>query len=432
MENPPIETLMAKYCQPAILMRRPYPPLDLPCRNSHLGGRPSLPGELEWPRTDSGTPLHFLAQIDCSELPPTAGVLPDSGILFFFARVDDEMLWGEDDEPARDYCRVLFTAALGEGPVDPPEDLPAIMGGLSGSAFENFRLPGEAAARLYPTWQVEFHAINSWPDASAFEWIADPALRQDPKARAEAHERAQAYQNAVNERRTAQANRLLGTPVKDEARWNQRFGDHTAFPLPEASADHPFPELWIFIDRIARNLVAKTVKREKWWRPAATAGLTPPELQKIRAAALTWIREAAKHPLTAAPGRETALAFGAWLQSLAAESLLHNSMARHALRRGMPSAIQYLAAVPAAAAQIPRAYFLQTEDHRALHQMLGNAGATQTARRFERDEILLLQLESDYGVDFMFCDCGEAAFWIPKDDLAARRFERVFATTAGG
>jgi uncharacterized protein YwqG len=46
--------------------------------------------------------------------------------------------------------------------------------------------------------------------------------------------------------------------------------------------------------------------------------------------------------------------------------------------------------------------------------------------------VLLLQLNSDYGVNFMFCDVGEVEFWIDKRDLAARRFDKVSATTCGG
>jgi uncharacterized protein YwqG len=46
--------------------------------------------------------------------------------------------------------------------------------------------------------------------------------------------------------------------------------------------------------------------------------------------------------------------------------------------------------------------------------------------------VLLLQLNSDYGVNFMFCDVGEVEFWIDKRDLVARRFDKVFATTCGG
>ena len=69
---------------------------------------------------------------------------------------------------------------------------------------------------------------------------------------------------------------------------------------------------------------------------------------------------------------------------------------------------------------------------RLLRDMLGNAGSTQQARSVNRDEVLLLQLNSDYGVNFMFCDVGEVEFWIDKRDLASRRFDRVSASTCGG
>src|SRR5215467_1666014 len=70
---------------------------------SRLGGLPALPADLAWPRHgESGAPLHFLAQVDLSRLPPTpldgaanAASLPNSGLLFFFADMVEEMLWNE-------------------------------------------------------------------------------------------------------------------------------------------------------------------------------------------------------------------------------------------------------------------------------------------------------------------------------------------------
>lgn len=68
---------------------------------SRLGGLPSLPDHIEWPRqTVSGTPLHFLAQIDPSTpLDPAIDDvrLPSHGMLFFFADIEEEMLWGFED-----------------------------------------------------------------------------------------------------------------------------------------------------------------------------------------------------------------------------------------------------------------------------------------------------------------------------------------------
>jgi hypothetical protein len=68
---------------------------------SRLGGLPSLPDHIEWPRqTASGTPLHFRAQSDPSTpLDPAIDDvrLPSHGMLFFFADIEEEMLWGFDD-----------------------------------------------------------------------------------------------------------------------------------------------------------------------------------------------------------------------------------------------------------------------------------------------------------------------------------------------
>jgi len=97
-----------------------------------LGGLPTLPLGTEWPRHGlTGTPLHFLAQIDFSQLPltpledvPSAAVLPRRGFLFFFADMVEEMLWANNDG-AFATTRVIFTDA-GGAERTPPEDTPDI------------------------------------------------------------------------------------------------------------------------------------------------------------------------------------------------------------------------------------------------------------------------------------------------------------------
>ncbi len=46
--------------------------------------------------------------------------------------------------------------------------------------------------------------------------------------------------------------------------------------------------------------------------------------------------------------------------------------------------------------------------------------------------IRLLQLDSDYALEMMFCDVGIVDFWIAPEDLKAGRWERAWAATAGG
>lgn len=46
--------------------------------------------------------------------------------------------------------------------------------------------------------------------------------------------------------------------------------------------------------------------------------------------------------------------------------------------------------------------------------------------------VRLAQFDSDYGLGMMFCDVGIVDFWIDTNDLAAGRWDRAWAATAGG
>src|SRR3546814_12617454 len=61
------------------------PPRDAISTNSWLGGRPRLAAGMEWPRIDD-QPADFLAQIDCTDLPPDlwGGLGPPEGAPAFF------------------------------------------------------------------------------------------------------------------------------------------------------------------------------------------------------------------------------------------------------------------------------------------------------------------------------------------------------------
>src|SRR3546814_21102442 len=61
------------------------PPRDAISTNSWLGGRPRLAAGMEWPRIDD-QPADFLAQIDCTALPPDlwGGLGPREGAPAFF------------------------------------------------------------------------------------------------------------------------------------------------------------------------------------------------------------------------------------------------------------------------------------------------------------------------------------------------------------
>ena len=64
------------------------------------------------------------------------------------------------------------------------------------------------------------------------------------------------------------------------------------------------------------------------------------------------------------------------------------------------------------------------------HLMLGPAQCKTNSRA--GSGIRLLGLDSDNDLGMMCCDCGVLEYWIKPEDLAARRFDRATAQTAGG
>ena len=99
--DPQFDAMLEEVREPAIWPRR----TETAVSASKLGGLPQLPSGIAWPRHGkTGLPVHFLAQIDLGRLPktPLPGArsdhrLPDGGALFFFADMEEEMLWGFDD-----------------------------------------------------------------------------------------------------------------------------------------------------------------------------------------------------------------------------------------------------------------------------------------------------------------------------------------------
>jgi uncharacterized protein YwqG len=152
---------LKKQRAPAIWFRRRIRKGSL----SKLGGLPALPPGVEWPRQgQTRTPLHFLAQIDLSHLPPTplertrrAPSLPKSGLLFFFADMVEEMLWGENGGPFAT-TRVIFTDHAG-AEREPPDDIPDILHAF-GKIDGGFR----TGIKVYPDAALEPHAIDTFGD----------------------------------------------------------------------------------------------------------------------------------------------------------------------------------------------------------------------------------------------------------------------------
>lgn len=82
------ENVITKGLEPAVDLI-PGKPVKrkLPAGRSKFGGEPDLHDPSDWPREPAGRPLHFLAQIRLSDLPPrhiSRSVLPAQGWLWFW------------------------------------------------------------------------------------------------------------------------------------------------------------------------------------------------------------------------------------------------------------------------------------------------------------------------------------------------------------
>ena len=436
MNDKNISTFLEQVRLPAIMLHRPYPPTRFPETNSYLGGLPALPPGFGWPRADDGTPLHFLAQIDCADLPLMESLMPKNGVFFFFALIDEEMSWAGGGDNQRDKTRILFAPVAGHEPATQPFDLPAIQGGHS-NRDRYQKVEGDKQFIAYPRWPIVAYEVGAWPDESALDDVPF------------------GYQDAVNRARCAEAVRATGLPTETGLR--PRWGKSDYHPKNGLPFDgkSKFPQSWSMIDRVSRylaNWARNCIEKEAARKPEEKAyhfnDLS--QLAKIRDDSLDWVAAGSEADWERRPDEERAKRFHVWLSELGKyEDSQVQSAVGVALKFGMNSAIKHAASSSKAARLIPAQFYadsqfehLPTYQRRDItsgvwsiggeyHQMLANAGSSQEARGFERDDVLMLKLVSDSGVDFMFCDCGEIEFWISKRDLAEQRFESAWAATCG-
>jgi uncharacterized protein YwqG len=149
--------------------------------SSRLGGLPTLPLDVEWPRQrQSGTPLHFLAQIDLSHLPPTplenaanTPCLPRAGFLFFFADMVEEMLWGDNGGPFVT-TRVIFTDHAAPER-SPPDDTPDI-----GHPFGEKRSQYTSGKIAFDRAAQEPHVIETFAETISIPDDVVGAAAEDP------------------------------------------------------------------------------------------------------------------------------------------------------------------------------------------------------------------------------------------------------------
>jgi len=279
--------------------------------------------------------------------------------------------------------------------------------------------------------------ISSWPDLDALPPDLKNALRETQHSDTiDNTSLADLYARKLTVARIAEARRATGLSTvnpRKQPNWiGDIYGSGDASRSVASSASPQFPQLWVMADRIARYIAKQAQERVRHDASGA--------FRRIQWEAMSWIRYASTSGLNDIPDPDEQAQFSAWLGALfRSEDVSTQTIAQNAARLGMENVmVQYLGDAPDAARRVPARYYEDLRishpwrSKRHYHQMLGNAPSSQKARSVERNDVLLLQLQSDDGVGFMFCDLGEVEFWIDRDDLAARRFDRARAATCGG
>lgn len=397
MDEAEVAATLAAARRPALLLRR-VDPLHPPAARSRLGGLPCLPASVPWPRhRRTGLPLHFLAQIDLQELPDLDGTspLPRTGTLLFFADLDEDRVYNPGDGSSR----VVHTDLLApEHPL--PDDLPPIDHGA--------RPPNRPAPRAFDPWPVTAHPVDTWP----IDELPDlPTSRREyTTAARDACERA--LSDLLPDKRPLPA---AATSSPEEGfPWTPALRDALCAALRR---DHDTRR-----DDLQRSLSYLPADNPR--RAHVEAGLTALDNQDTALAALL-------RPPGAPLSPDDVAAWTTWLKThpqrahveqllrSTAATVVRRSILAPALRDGLPPAL-----VEATAARLAPTL------GDAQHLMLGSA--QHKTNSTAGVGVRLLCLDSDYGLDFMFCDCGVIEFWMDPEDLRAGRWERAVAYTAGG
>ncbi|HBS54837.1 MAG TPA: hypothetical protein DEA38_03800 [Stenotrophomonas sp.] len=429
-----LEAFFATQRTPAIVLQRFYPPSAFPKVRSRLGGLPQLPDDLEWPVGESygeQAPMHFLAQIDCAELPRVDTDMPEQGVLFFFAMNDEEQIWDTDEPQQR--VRVLYAreVAVDQEVRALPEGMrPILDEGPSEYAYRNpaWLLPDEEGPRVHVQWPLVARRMDTWPD-----YLELPPGEEDTPY-------YDVYPSRLSEMRLGAAVAATGLfPRADAAtEWERSTSLDWTFPVQWLRYQNDFPQVGIIIDRLARVIGNE--------RRRGTRGEV--DYADVRA----WVERAARIGWDEAPDDATREAFREWIvghisDELGGLTLTDLDMGR-AFTKGLLAAVAYAAGSPVAAARIPAMMYRSMQDEHLpfdessrtlpdgrkrcaetrVHQMLGHVPRLHDVVpevEGEGGEVCLLQLACDPAIELVFGDCGQATFWLSREDLRNRRFDRV-------
>lgn len=444
-----ITDLIADRAQDSILLNRLWPPGAAVTTNSWLGGLPCLPPDMDWPRSaETDLPQHFLAQVDCADLPTLNGTspLPRNGLLLFFSDLDEERLEANHS--------VLFVPHSRQSvpPRALPDDLPEIdhQGGQPNSLTDN---PG---LRSFPRWPVLPTAVKIWGGQET----AEPKTRDRDYLRLSraAHDASLAAVMpppvaseplgsifTSRHRKDADGNTIL-TPEGKAIPYT--IFDPTAlpdgFPFCGTGIDAFVTRLQQQATRAARRAASERSLIDAKWndteekraRKRAEADQADARAQATAALATDARAVLGTLPALGPVPQERVTRLHGWLSGLLDQPRNLMGNLQTAVSDSLLDLARSAVTDPALAAILPDRVFaahatsLLPSPRHAQHLMLGPAQTKTNSTAMSG--IRLLCLDSDYGPGMMYCDGGVLEYWISPEDLAARRFDRVRAETAGG
>jgi hypothetical protein len=438
------DKVFRRYRRDAVLLHPPYPPHAGRPTNSKFGGLPNLPAHYDWPRTPNGTPLHFLAQIDCADIGfPTP--LPERGVLFFFGRDDIEQNWRNDD-PARN-CRVIYAldAFAATAPREVPADLESIRGPYRTDAWREFLLERESGPNVHVEWPIEPLPIDSWPCvppdapsplASSFAAAARHVLGLKSGPQRVTWQKAEAERRRYKEQHDQLRANAFTSVTGERSEYDPNDHDHdqraarAVFFHADEGPD-AYPQYWITI-----HYAARAVLRRPGRMISGADG--DPELRKAQviSTAEEWLRRPNEIGPDAPVSEEDRSAFRAWLTS--GPSRFENSprFPPDVIVLSLVATIRSWAGNPRRAALLPPHVYEIMRVHLSVFvygvvhfsQMFGHAPSVQEPLHPDDPTVCLLNLESDHTLAWSFGGAGNCTFWITPEDLTRRDFSKVWGT----
>ena len=407
----PFEKLRDRYITNAIALVRPYPPHRGHSGRSHVGGLPDLPADLQWPRNSRGEALHFLAQVDLSELPPGSDrpvELPREGTLLFFAPMGG-MLAFDDRNPVR----LIYDSDSSGVRAQAPDDLAPV----DRAWDRNFADEVEPTPSIFPEWPWLLAGIKSLPDTTAFGINS-----RGQECYREYDEQLQAFRAAEIERATGLAAAKddhwpdLGIYVENR----QHRGPYQLLPFERSG----FPWTARGIVLVCRGILSRFAGSDLDVGPLSE-----------------WLSRAESQPDAQSPSADEANAFISILNGLmrsdrdrikrtietAVHRLITETGANPELAAALPDSL-YRAAYPRHAPIVAR-----SSGQRVQHaQLLGFVPSSQEPLQVDSPLLTLFQLQTDTGIDLIIGDMGEIDVRTERDALSARRWDRIHACHAGG